>query len=77
MEFLRAKPKETPEGKRVYLIQYPKLSPNTDILSFKKIIRLMYTSLVSLKISLYCTVKSSSRSEEILKSLISVFHCKE
>ena len=33
-EFPRAKPKRTPEGKGVYLTVYPKLSPNTDSISF-------------------------------------------
>ena len=30
-EFPRAKPEGTPEGKGLYLIVYPELSPNTDI----------------------------------------------
>ena len=29
-------PEGTPEGKGLYLIVYPKLSPITDIISFKK-----------------------------------------
>ena len=33
-EFPRAKPEGTPERKGVYLTVYPKLSPNTDIISF-------------------------------------------
>ena len=33
-EFPRAKPKETPEGKGLYLTVYPESSPNTDIISF-------------------------------------------
>ena len=33
-EFPMAKPEETPEGKGLYLIVYPELSPNTDIISF-------------------------------------------
>ena len=33
-EFPRAKPKETPEGKGLYLTVYPESRPNTDIISF-------------------------------------------
>ena len=33
-EFLRMKPKGTPEGKGIYLTVYPKSSPSTDIISF-------------------------------------------
>ena len=53
MEFPRAKPKGTPQGKELYLSVYPKSSPNTDNISFLTIITLMFTSLFSLTISLY------------------------
>ena len=33
-EFLRAKPKGTPEGKGLYMTVISVLSPNTDIISF-------------------------------------------
>ena len=52
-EFPRAKPEETPEGKRLYLTIYPELSPNTDIVSFLTIIGLMFTSLIALTIGPY------------------------
>ena len=35
-EFLRAKPKETPEGGGLYFTIYPKLSPNMGSISFLK-----------------------------------------
>ena len=33
-EFPRAKPEGTPEGKGLYLTEYPELSTNKDIISF-------------------------------------------
>ena len=65
-EFPRAKPEGTPEGKGLYLTMYPKSSPNTDIISHGQLVSTLPRER---------TVKYTPPSEEILKGLISVFHC--
>ena len=72
-------PEGTSEGGGLYLTVYPELSPNTNSISFLKIIMLTVSSYSQWQFvgicARECTAKHIPRLKVRLKSSISVFHC--